>query len=191
YEPTGSLQVPEDSNTPAAVVQGAEANSPLKTETLDNTKVVAELTEDKATSEVKESTAPITEQPKVSAPSYSTKRLKYVKTNGVPEEYSSLTQPVEATEGNLAEGAKLYKSRCALCHGEKGLGDGRAGKMLNPPASNLALLKEQSGVTDAYLYWVTNDGGKAIGSPMPGFKSSNDTENWKIVLFIRNSLSFQ
>ncbi len=39
----------------------------------------------------------------------------------------------------IANGKKLYEATCMSCHGEKGLGDGTAGAMLNPKPRNLTL----------------------------------------------------
>lgn len=37
----------------------------------------------------------------------------------------------------IANGKKIYEATCMACHGEKGLGDGTAGAMLNPKPRNL------------------------------------------------------
>lgn len=42
-------------------------------------------------------------------------------------------------------GKREYESRCAVCHGAKGLGDGSYGELLKKPAANLTLLKKQNG----------------------------------------------
>src|SRR5690606_25374304 len=38
----------------------------------------------------------------------------------------------------LARGAELYAANCASCHGDRGLGDGPAGRGLDPAPANLA-----------------------------------------------------
>ncbi|MEJ5286849.1 MAG: Alternative complex III subunit ActE [Candidatus Kapaibacterium sp.] len=44
----------------------------------------------------------------------------------------------QPTEEMLKRGEEIYKTTCSTCHGEKGQGDGIAGKGLNPPPRNFA-----------------------------------------------------
>ena len=48
----------------------------------------------------------------------------------------SLGRPAQANPPQnpaLVRGTKLYQQHCAICHGEKGKGDGLAAKSLTPP----------------------------------------------------------
>jgi len=57
--------------------------------------------------------------------------------------------------------ATLYIQRCAACHGDKGHGDGPAGKYLQPPPTDLATALK--GKTDDWIAKVIKSGGTSVG----------------------------
>ncbi len=57
--------------------------------------------------------------------------------------------------------ATLYIQRCASCHGDKGHGDGAAGKYLQPPPADLATALK--GKTDDWIAKVIKSGGASVG----------------------------
>ena len=87
--------------------------------------------------------------------------------------------PFQATENDLADGARLYRQHCAICHGTK-----------NQPKTAVAVgmfpeppqLFEDKGVTDdpaGETYWKVKNGIRLTG--MPAFsKSLSDKEMWEI-----------
>lgn len=82
-------------------------------------------------------------------------------------------------------GQQLYDSRCALCHGKFGEGDGRMAKVLkDPPPANLV----KSRVPENYMREIIKRGGEAMGrSPkMPpwGMQFSDD-EISSIVIYLQ------
>ncbi len=57
-------------------------------------------------------------------------------------------------------GAKVFRARCALCHGPDGEGDGRLARVITaPPPANLT----RSAVPEAYLHQIITRGGEALG----------------------------
>lgn len=98
----------------------------------------------------------------------------------VPPEFAGQTNPF-GTE--LApQGAEIYQSYCASCHGETGLGDGVASGSLVPPPKNLAEL--QSRVEDDYLFWRISAG--KPGTAMVAWDGILTEEQiWQVVSFIR------
>lgn len=199
YSPDGTP--PGETSKEAAVSTGVEIDT-----TARGVSAGAFTTEEESTGEATEVAAaessegepdkdaeatPAETAPKVPAPAYSTPRSKFVKSNPIPEEYATLTNPLEATVENLSSGAALYATRCALCHGQSGLGDGVAGMSLRPPASNLALLAAQKEITDTYLFWALSEGGSAIKSSMPAFKSTKENDRWLIVLHMQKGMDWQ
>ena len=64
----------------------------------------------------------------------------------------------------------IYSSRCVVCHGASGRGDGPAAKYLLLKPHNLADAKWQASVNDAFLEVVIKYGGTGIGEgpSMPG-----------------------
>jgi mono/diheme cytochrome c family protein len=123
---------------------------------------------------------------------HSVERHRYVMMNGIPSSYSDMTNPLEANDKNVKEGAQLYAANCEACHGAKGYGNGPAGKALNTPPSDLSSLVLMPMATDPYLFWTISEGGKEFRTSMPPYKdtlSAND--RWKIILYLRNKLAAQ
>jgi mono/diheme cytochrome c family protein len=92
--------------------------------------------------------------------------------------------PIPPSSLSIQQGARLFASHCAACHGEMGMGDGALAKSLNPKPADL-MVQGAAGVhSDEELYgWIGNG---FPGSAMPGFKSTlTETERWNLVNFIR------
>lgn len=79
-----------------------------------------------------------------------------------------------ARAADLEKGKKTYEAKCLNCHGAEGKGDGKMGKALKPPASDLT----KSTLSDADFLKIVKEGGKAVGrSPlMNAQKSLSDEE---------------
>jgi len=114
-------------------------------------------------------------------------RRPYVRQNGVPAAYRSLKNPLPASETNITAGKHLYATRCAVCHGSSGNGDGVAAAQLNPSPPNLNFAVGTPIASDGYLYWAIAEGGAPVGSGMPPFKSTmEEDEIWKVILYLRH-----
>ena len=88
------------------------------------------------------------------------------------------TKPVD-----LAAGERLYGQHCASCHGVRGLGDGPAGKGLNPPPPALGSAEVMRDVTPALMYRIVSVG--IEGTAMPGWSSQlTPDERWSIVSWL-------
>ena len=76
-----------------------------------------------------------------------------------PEEAKKLKNPTKAQEksASILRGAKIFKFRCMVCHGQKGKGDGIGGKALTPKPQNLTL-KMVKNQTDGELFWKVSNG---------------------------------
>ena len=94
--------------------------------------------------------------------------------------------PLDAGKGVLDEGAKLYSQSCASCHGSNGMGNGEAGKDLNPSPALLAYMIQMPMAVDEYMMWTISEGGVAFGTDMPAFKGKlSQNEVWKVITFMR------
>lgn len=111
-------------------------------------------------------------------------------TQGVPAPYTLLTNPLPDAKGTVEQGARIYAQQCVSCHGVAGLGDGEAGRQLQPPPGNLAWLSRvRLGQQDAYMYWAVAEGGAPIGGAMPAFKAVLAKEDiWAVVAYIQARL---
>lgn len=116
----------------------------------------------------------------------STIRHQFVMRNGIDPEYASKVNPLPNTAENFQAGQKLYEQNCSACHGPTGLGDGPAGRDLNPPPANLAAAARMPMASDGYLYWTIAEGGVPLHTAMPPFKSTLKPDAiWKIIVFLR------
>ena len=112
-------------------------------------------------------------------------RAQYVRQNGIDPAYASKRNPLQHTGGNITAGKTLYGQYCVACHGPEGLGNGEAGKSLNPPPANIAGITRRPIASDGYLYWTIAEGGAPLGTAMPPFKASlKKDEIWKIIAYL-------
>lgn len=103
---------------------------------------------------------------------------------------SKLLRDLDAQKSaNRAVGQQVFESRCTLCHGKYGQGDGRMSKIIkNPPPADLTA----SRLPDDYLIKIINGGGEAVGrsAQMPPWGDQlSESELASLLLylqFIRN-----
>jgi mono/diheme cytochrome c family protein len=99
-----------------------------------------------------------------------------------PAVLATMKDPVEATPENITKGQTIYKKHCQMCHGERGLGDGPAGKRLNPKPANFADREKMAKMTDDYLFSEIT---KGEGS-MPAFERKlKPEERWQVIRYVR------
>ena len=94
-----------------------------------------------------------------------------------------LKNPFRATTETLEQGKALYQIYCAVCHGERGLGDGPISGKIPPPPSYRSerLLEFLPGRT---FHVITMGAGK-----MPSYAVQLGVDDrWKIVTYVRTSL---
>lgn len=94
-------------------------------------------------------------------------------------------QVASDTQPNFRLGNQIYRTRCVICHGESGKGDGRMAVIVkDPPPFNLS----QSQASDDYLMQIISRGGEAIGrSPrMPPWGDELSlVERQSLILYIK------
>lgn len=98
--------------------------------------------------------------------------------------------PIPPDESNLAEGARIYRDSCAVCHGLSGQPQTGIAKGMFPKPPQLL---QGKGVTDdpaGVTYWKVKNGIRLTG--MPGFgESMTDQQMWQVSLMLaqRDKLS--
>lgn len=97
---------------------------------------------------------------------------------------SNVTEPWLETEDMIAHGAKLYAQNCAMCHGEKGLGDGVAGAALNPPPRNLIKGPWTNGAGIIALYKTVTEG--LPGTSMAAYKHLKPVDRWAMAHYVHS-----
>jgi len=61
------------------------------------------------------------------------------------------------------EGREIFDTRCSVCHGKEGKGDGPGASGLNPKPRNLTDSEWQKSVDDTYIEKIIQYGGIAVG----------------------------
>lgn len=88
----------------------------------------------------------------------------------------------------VAQGKELFVENCASCHGEKGMGDGEAGKALDPPPRNMT---DPSGYKYGHLHLALYRTG-AYGVDGTGMAPWGDIlepdQMWAISHYIREEI---
>jgi mono/diheme cytochrome c family protein len=79
-----------------------------------------------------------------------------------------------ARAGDAEKGKLIYTSRCSFCHGAAGKGDGAAGVMLKPPATNFTTSEFWKTATPESMKNVIQNG--KPGTAMASFKTSLNAE---------------
>lgn len=112
--------------------------------------------------------------------------LTHMALHAAVKKYAPKNAPIPADEMNLAAGARVYRSTCAVCHGlpEQPVTPIAHGLFPKPPQ-----LFVGKGVTDdspGETYWKAANGIRLTG--MPGFKGAlSDTELWQVSLLLANA----
>ena len=75
----------------------------------------------------------------------------------------TLGTPFWGRAQSVAEGQKLYMTYCSSCHGDKGRGDGAAGKGLPVKPADHTDGKLMSSFSDEFLMTIISKGGAAVG----------------------------
>ena len=98
-----------------------------------------------------------------------------------PPEADKLINPLKGNAAATSEGKKIFTLMCAMCHGEKGKGDGAAGLLLHPRPANYTLPKTQE-QSDGVLFWKMSEG----RTPMASYKTAlTETQRWQLVNYLR------
>jgi mono/diheme cytochrome c family protein len=84
----------------------------------------------------------------------------------------------------ILAGAKLYGTRCVVCHGGPGLQPGEIPQGLNPAPPNLFRASLQPRA--ARYFWFIKNGVKMTAMPAFG-KTHSDDDIWALVAFLRTA----
>lgn len=104
-----------------------------------------------------------------------------------PSWADTLKNPLLNNVTATAEGKKIYAKMCAICHDDKGKGNGVAGMNLNPKPANLVSKKVQE-QTDGAIYWKITTG----RPPMASYNQAlTETQRWQLVNYIRKLVKHQ
>ena len=98
--------------------------------------------------------------------------------------------PSLAHAGDVAKGGALYAQRCAMCHGDKGAGDGALAATMpaDQKPRNLGGGSYKYATDDAKLKEVIQKGGAAVGLSvlMPAQADLNDAQLADLLAFVKS-----
>jgi mono/diheme cytochrome c family protein len=89
--------------------------------------------------------------------------------------------PIQATEGNLLNGARLYRDKCADCHGRPDNPLSDYGASFYPPAPQF--MKVHPRLPDSVTFYIIKNGVRRSAMPAWG-NIMADSEIWEVVLFL-------
>jgi len=124
----------------------------------------------------------------ISSPAFSSDCSQIRNTPKAPAKIYKAKNPVKPTPANISAGKALYHKEakpiaCAKCHGEKGDGQGKMSKGMNPHPRNFICKSMMDKIPDGQLFWVIKNGSKGTG--MMPFKTLRDKEIWRLIRYIR------
>jgi mono/diheme cytochrome c family protein len=102
-----------------------------------------------------------------------------------PEESSPSTKP--ADEPALRAGETIFQTRCFVCHGRQGKGDGPASTGLGATVRDLTAPSWQDSTSDETIQSVIRNGAQAIGgsAAMAPNRDLSDTQIQSLVRYLR------
>lgn len=89
--------------------------------------------------------------------------------------------PIPATEANLLDGARLYRDKCADCHGRPDNPLSDYGASFYPPAPQF--MKVHPRLPDRENFYIIKNGVRRTAMPAWG-NIMADSEIWEVVLFL-------
>ena len=92
---------------------------------------------------------------------------------------SVLKNPTPASDSSLANGRKYFQINCAVCHGERAMGDGPASQY-GMPGINLTT-DLTKGRTDGYIFGMIRNG----RGLMPPYNRIEEMDRWDVVNYVR------
>ena len=95
---------------------------------------------------------------------------------------SAVENPCVSTEDMIKHGASVYKTNCAVCHGDKGMGDGPGAAGI--AVRNLVEGQWKQGGTSIALFKTLQTG--IPGTSMAAFKHVAKNDRWAVVHWIRS-----
>jgi mono/diheme cytochrome c family protein len=110
-----------------------------------------------------------------------------------PKEQRERANPVPASDDAHKRGRLLYQRHCAMCHGDKGKGDGPAARLHTERSKrapkDLTDAKIQASMTDGEIFWKVTTGFKEnaqIIMPTFGEEIPREEDRWKLVHYVRS-----
>ena len=133
--------------------------------------------------QVKDSTVPSRGNPQMSVPTTGTAMAGYQVSYGAfpatIDSMAGIANPTPVSDSSLANGRKYFQINCAVCHGERAMGDGPATKF-GMPGINLTTDMTKAR-TDGYIFGMIRNG----RGLMPPYNRIEELDRWDVVNYLR------
>jgi mono/diheme cytochrome c family protein len=106
-------------------------------------------------------------------------QVSYTALPGTIDSMSAIANPTPVSDASLLNGRKYFQINCAVCHGEKGMGDGPATKF-GMPGINLTM-DVTKGRSDGYIFGMIRNG----RGMMPPYNRIEESDRWDVVNYLR------
>ena len=104
-----------------------------------------------------------------------------IPTPAVPLTARFAQDPLPDDAATIDAGRQAFQTRCAICHGPRGRGDGPAAQTMVPKPFDLTVHVPQHAPGEIH-YWISEG---IPGTQMPAWKEQlSDTERWQLVRFL-------
>jgi mono/diheme cytochrome c family protein len=94
---------------------------------------------------------------------------------------SSIANPVAADDRSVRNGRMQYAINCAVCHGDRGAGDGPVTKFGLPVLAIGAASKAATQLSDGYIFGMIRNGRGA----MPPYNRIEEGDRWDLINYLR------
>ena len=94
---------------------------------------------------------------------------------------SGIANPTPVSDSSLDNGHKYFQINCAVCHGDRGMGDGRATKYGMPGISIGAGSRAANTFSDGYIFGMIRNG----RGLMPSYDRIEEMDRWDVVNYLR------
>lgn len=132
---------------------------------------------------VKDTLTPSRANPQMSVPTGGTAvagfQVSYGAFPATIDSMASLRNPTPPTDSSLANGRKYFQINCAVCHGDRAMGDGPATKF-GMPGINLTMDITKAR-TDGYIFGMIRNG----RGLMPPYNRIEEMDRWDVVNYVR------
>jgi plastocyanin len=106
----------------------------------------------------------------------------------IPAGQTALQSPLSGPE-TWRQGVGLFRSHCAMCHGEDGMAANSIGPRMYPPVPDLSSEGIQR-FSDGALFAIVRHGVSWTGMPAFG-RVLSEADTWKLVAFVRKTPSLK
>ncbi|HEY8166713.1 MAG TPA: cytochrome c [Gemmatimonadaceae bacterium] len=132
---------------------------------------------------VKDSLTPSRGNPQYSVPVTGTAmagfQVSYAALPGTIDSLATIPNPTAVSDQSLANGRKYFQINCAVCHGDRAMGDGPATKFGMPGINLVSDITR--GRSDGYIYGMIRNG----RGLMPPYNRIEERDRWDVVNYLR------